>query len=461
VRSKSDERSRRARYAGRAQAWLLGVAVAFATLFLGARAEAQVSVLNPTINRAVPDGGATQLPARTSNGATQYYLSYQDCIDNVTLTFTLSVPTSSQSSFQVWATTSADCTQETNRELNVSEGTTSTCVSLANSYPPNGTFSITAQELITKVFGTEIVNCVDTTGEFFSTSGNTGPQPVNIYFLTNVTTDPVPSGDFYEWTDAPGTPATQVDLLGPIAPSPVSVGALEQGLALNIPLSTDSDLLGYFVFCYPGVSTDGGVFGMGGFGGAATLPMTTSTTSTTTTGTGGTAAGTDAGADAGTTSGAGGSGGTGGTSGSGGASTVCADPNKGIPFLSGNHPNPNDPRVQPYICGTMISPTSTTPTISGLVDGQEYVIAIAGYDEVNNMGPLSVFQCATPEPTSTFFNEYCADGGKGCGGCGSCAVGADNDLTWTVLACSTVAAVAFGLRRARGRRGARNNSVNG
>jgi hypothetical protein len=87
-----------------------------------------------------------------------------------------------------------------------------------------------------------------------------------------------------------------------------------------------------------------------------------------------------------------------------------------------------------------------------LSNGTEYVVAIVGYDEVDNFGPLSTLQCATPEPTDTFFSQYCGDNGAACPGCGSCAVGGDSDVTWVMRASSMVGAVLLGLRRARSRR---------
>jgi len=112
------------------------------------------------------------------------------------------------------------------------------------------------------------------------------------------------------------------------------------------------------------------------------------------------------------------------------------------------HPSVNSPAL----CGANISASATAPTITGLTNGQPYVIAIAAYDEVDNIGPLSVLQCSTPAPTIGFFNQYCADGGQGCGGCGSCAVGADNGLLYPGLAAGALAAVGLLVRREERRR---------
>ena len=106
----------------------------------------------------------------------------------------------------------------------------------------------------------------------------------------------------------------------------------------------------------------------------------------------------------------------------------------------------------PFVCGARISASSTTPVIMGLSNKQQYTIAVAAYDEVNNIGPLSVLQCATPVPTDTFFPQYCKDGGAGCAGCGSCAVGAPSDLTWPGLALAALAALGLIVRRDERRR---------
>jgi hypothetical protein len=91
-----------------------------------------------------------------------------------------------------------------------------------------------------------------------------------------------------------------------------------------------------------------------------------------------------------------------------------------------------------------------------LVDGQQYIVGIAAYDVVNNLGPMAPLQCGIPVPVNSYFPTYCAEGGPGCGGCGSCNVGSSTDPVWSALGVAALAG-AIGLvrrdrRRHRGQR---------
>jgi hypothetical protein len=55
--------------------------------------------------------------------------------------------------------------------------------------------------------------------------------------------------------------------------------------------------------------------------------------------------------------------------------------------------------------------TQTSATIKGLKDGYVYTVAIAAIDNLNDNGPLSTPQCATPSPIDDFFSQYRAEGG--------------------------------------------------
>lgn len=155
-------------------------------------------------------------------------------------------------------------------------------------------------------------------------------------------------------------------------------------------------------------------------------------------GTGGTGgAASDAGSEAGTPSSSGGTGDAG-----------CGDM---IPGLT-KGAIPPLPSKTPYFCGQS-GPTSTTIDISNAVNGTPYVVAVAAFDNLGNVGPLSGSLCGTPYPTDTFFGEYCKDGGGACqGGCGQCTAGPSTTLAWPALATSMLALAGLGARRARGRR---------
>ena len=463
---KSDGRSWPARYGGKAGAWLLGVALAFAALFLGARAEAQtVTVTTATVNRATPDGGTTV----QRSPDTQYYISYADCVANVAITFDVGVSgdPSGGAGFQVWGTAGGiDCSSQVYRTG--SPTTQAGCVLLESGLPSSSQVPIYAQDLVKKVLGLSGCDALPgtagvttfTDGGSSVSTGVNDPMPIDLYFLLDDTgMDPVPTGAFVKWTGGPNY--VEVDLWGPTPPA-ITLESANQFVIVSLPISTDTNTLGYYLLCAPitadsgvlvdsGVPADGGG-GAGGQGGASG-----------TGGAGGAGGGTTTSTSSSTSSSSGAGGGNGGSGGGGGgdagddaASTCASNIAFPVPYLDppmDQHPDITNASVVPYICGNSpISPSSTSPVVTMLANGTEYVIGIVGYDEVNNFGPLSTPQCATPEPTSTFYGQYCADGGAACPGCGNCAVSADGDLAWTALASAAVMAVGLGLRRARSRK---------
>jgi hypothetical protein len=70
-------------------------------------------------------------------------------------------------------------------------------------------------------------------------------------------------------------------------------------------------------------------------------------------------------------------------------------------------------------------------TITGLVDGVPYAIAIAALDRVGNVGALSTSRCAPPEATADFWDRYRAAGGSAGG---SCAIGTSGAAAPALLA---------------------------
>jgi hypothetical protein len=116
-----------------------------------------------------------------------------------------------------------------------------------------------------------------------------------------------------------------------------------------------------------------------------------------------------------------------------------------------------------YICGSpsgLGTSYNITTDYNGnpLMDNQTYIVGIAAFDQVYNLGPLSQLQCIAPQPTNSFFPTYCMDGGAGCvGGCGSCNVGSRTDPIWPALGVAALAAVGLAVRhdRRRRRRGVR------
>jgi MYXO-CTERM domain-containing protein len=435
----------------------LSAALAAASLLVAAEASAGgVSVTQPTITRPEKDGGT----ALTRQSAYSYYISYDDCIrkgtDAVKLEFPLSVTAALQQGFQIWASTTTDCRDS---QIRVQSG--NDCVSLATSYPTNGVFDITARELVEKVLG--VKDCVDT-------SGSTAPQPISIYFIGNATSSGTATdANSYTWTN------TQVDLLGPEPPSGLTLGVADSELIMSLSaVNTDSNTLGYVLYCYP---TDGSA-GTGG-GSVSTSSSSSSSSGDAGTGDAGTSdAGTGGGTGTGGAGGAGGAGGTGGAKSDAGTSSSSSSSSSGdagtgggggtgggnaaganacAPWETIPGVDPARPTLDsPYVCNSAVSASAKDISAPNLTNGVRYRIAIAAYDEVGNIGPLSELQCGTPEPTDTFFKTYCADGGTAChDGCGTCAAGGDRDLAWPGLAAMALAAVGFATRRRTTRRNVR------
>jgi hypothetical protein len=60
-------------------------------------------------------------------------------------------------------------------------------------------------------------------------------------------------------------------------------------------------------------------------------------------------------------------------------------------------------------------------SITGLTNDQPYTVVVYGIDASNNPGPASGSQTGTPIPTSDFWQQYRAAGGRERGGCSSAA----------------------------------------
>ena len=91
-----------------------------------------------------------------------------------------------------------------------------------------------------------------------------------------------------------------------------------------------------------------------------------------------------------------------------------------------------------------------------LVNGHQYAIAVAAYDDDGNVGALSNLGCQTPAPVTDFFDKYSEDGGLAGGGfCSLEAPGAP--IAGPVFGlCLGTALVAYGRRRSRRNRSGRS-----
>ena len=156
-------------------------------------------------------------------------------------------------------------------------------------------------------------------------------------------------------------------------------------------------------------------------------------------------------ASAGQASGGTGIGGAGGAGGASGTDANLCPPGTTFP---GGPPDINSP----YVSGSQIPATSSQVNVQSLgvvgalLDMHEYIVAVATYDEVFNIGALSPLMCIRPLPPNTYFKEYCADGGPGCGGCGNCNVGTGGGSLLPMFGAVALGGVVIAVRRDRRRK---------
>ena len=394
----------------------LALLLALASLFWTATAGAQVSLGPVVVGRPTPSDLA---PHRTT--AAQPSISYLDCITSVRdfqrgygVQFQVNVAGASTQSLQVWAAEGVDCTLGTNR-TNASTG----CFEIPAA--AGSGIKLYARDLIRALPTVTPSTCAD------SATVTTGHQLTLYFLLLPSTADPVPMGQYATWT-------TVVDLLGPVVPMGLDLAAGDEFLVVNLPSTSDPDRQGYYVYCSPPIDDAGG-----GYLGDAAAVTNGSSPAASTSSSGTTAGGTD---DAGA---GGGSGREGWTTSTGvGGSTASAACGDAIPGLTpGVSPPPDAP-----VCATLNSGATSAP-IWGAENGARYVVALAAYDAVNNIGPLTTSLCQTPEPTDTFFGVYCRDHGGACPGSAQCNLGRSPALTWPTLATAVLAVLALAVRRAR------------
>jgi hypothetical protein len=404
--------------------------IALAALVWSGTAQATVSlgpvvIGRPTVSDLPPSRTAMAIP----------FISRDDCLQNkYNAQIPVNVSGSPATTFQIWATSNgSDCSSAMLRDQHQ-------CVQVGGanaSWPINTTVTLTARDIAATISTVTVSNCTD------ASTVTTG-ENLTLYFMALDGMDPEPMTAWATWQ-------TTVDLLGPIVPQGVDMTAGDELLIVNIPATMDPDRQGFYVYCYPSIADAGGPY-TGDAGVILTTTTSSSSSSSGATSSGSSSGGTggaagDAGlGGAGGGLGIGGFGGAGGTNGTGGAggsvSVGMASCSDRIPGLTPGQSPPADAPV----CATLNLDATSAP-ISGAANGTRYVVALAAYDAVNNIGPLSTSLCQTPEPTDTFFSDYCRAGGAACPGCGQCTLGPSSALTWPALATAALAALGFGVRR--------------
>jgi hypothetical protein len=302
-------------------------------------------------------------------------LNRADCLADVKATVTVAVrnvPASGGNTLEIWSGTG--CDQQVNR---APTSTSRTCSKVRKEglSPVDQTITIAFRDLI-KAYGDDN----EATEAVCDLNVASGLITRTLYYIiidssfnSKITTTP-------SW-------AFKYDIKGPPPPTGITASPGDETIITSFTAPpNEPNLLNYRFYCSPKSSTP------------VTVGGTTST------------AGTDAG---GTDAAVGGAesedDGTGGTSGSG----VVTDPNcQSATLIPGEDvpPGMSD-------CGRVgavgAKGGETNPE---LINGEEFVIAVAAEDTVFNVGKLSNLACATPKDVRGFFESYRDAGGEAGGG---------------------------------------------
>jgi hypothetical protein len=390
----------------------LGWLCLLVVLLVPSLARAQTITLDPANPRRQVDLNAHK--------AQPYWISSADCLNDDTFTFNVTIQGTVTGSLEVWASiTGANCAESGNR--------TSTATNPVPCYPvyysvPQGPGSLSVPIRVRDMVDTERVAAASSIGhgdatncEPTDTSG--AAITVDLYFLL------IQSGTgANNFTGAAPTYQTKYDLAGPPPPTGVTAGVGENSLFVHWTASANPDLIGYTIYCAPASAAPAGTAGAGGDQGAGGAAGGTESAGGTDTG----------GTDTGGTSTAG----TAGTAGHHNIDQNCYSPD----LFAGELPGPSA-----FPCGTGNGSTQSEGQAKGLQNDQRYVVGVVGFDQVNNIGPLSNVACATPQLVDDFFDRYRAAGGKAGGG--FCTI-QRYASPWAALLL-VGASVAYALRRRR------------
>jgi hypothetical protein len=369
-------------------------------------------------------------------------LSRADCLADVKATVTAAVRNVPASGvmFEIWSGTG--CDQQVNRASTSTSRTCSNVKDLNN--PVDQTIEIAFRDLI-KPYGddkpaTEAVCEQDLASGLITRT--LYYIIIDNAFASRISTTP-------SWS-------FKYDIEGPPPPTSVTASPGDKTLVTSFAApANEPNLLRYRFFCSPksnrpiaaaqeipagGTDTGGTDTGGTDTGGTDTGGTsgtdTGGTSGTDTGGTSGTDSGVDTGGADGTTTG--GTAGTAGTSGTG----FQPDANCQSATLVPGEDVPDDAVDCGNVTATGAKGGETEPVLE---NGEEFVVAIAAEDTVNNLGKLSNLACGTPKDVRGFFENYRDAGGEGGGGYCSFAP-AKRSGTALVLA---FAAGALVLRRRR------------
>ncbi len=415
----------------------MALLAAIGVIFSSTSASAQTSgpsaalTTGAVVLHYAPDGVT---PSSHPNGSQPSWLSNADCQQNIIVRVPITItglPTSD--TMQVWAgANGVDCTQATNLS-----GTTQACWQVVSGgiAPQTAiTVDIKAQDIIAPLelpIGQKPAQYTPGTVAACSSVTQSGPIPITLYFLF--------ANGALGSSGADGTAATyalSVALIGPAAPTGITVNDGDTFLKVDWTPTTDSNTQGFYLFCDPppgkepavqdgasgatvtdsslvevcnDTTEDGGFDDAGNYLGDITVDggchyENQSSTSTS----GGVCVSTEIVSGGGTVT----------TTGDDETDTTDTTDDSGTTTVVTNvTPPPAD--ILNYLCGsgaTLGSPTSSEATLSGLKNDVSYVVGVAAYDVVGNVGPMGSPMCGSPAKGLDFFDVYNQDGGGAGGG---------------------------------------------
>jgi hypothetical protein len=383
----------------------------------------------------LPDGTT---PSSHPNGSQPSWISNSDCQQNIIVRVPITMtnlPTSDV--LQVWAgANGVDCTQSTSLT-----GPAQSCwpvISGGIAPVTATTIDIKAQDIVAGIapaIGAKPQAPSGTTASC-STITQSGPIPITLFFIFI-------NGSSSNGADTNSTDATyglSVAMIGPAPPTNITVADGDTFLKVDWTPTTDSNTQGFQLFCDPppgkepeitdgqsgatvtdsstvevcnGSEVDGGFDDEGGalppvFVDAGCHFENVSSTSTV----GGVCVSNEIVPGGGTASTD--------TTDDSGVVDDTTDDDGGVVLTNVTPPPAN---IGQYSCGpgaNLGTQTSSEAILSGLKNGVTYVVGVAAYDVVGNIGPMGVGSganmCGEPAKGLDFFDVYKQDGGGAGGG---------------------------------------------
>jgi hypothetical protein len=452
-------------------------------------------------------GTSTRANALTPNG-----VSYTDCTSNMQLRFQVEacgfLSTGSATNIEVWASTSTDCTATTDRGISVSPICWRVTPDIADVVQAVGveTIPINVRDIV--AYQAANPPPVPYTPAGALTCNTAQPSytqvPINLNFIPIVASTGAAAGPAYQYQII-------TDLVGPPPPSGVMLNAGDTLVVASWTPNVDSDTTGYDVVIDP-AQGQGTPTASGGATQVLVCPDSGTTTTTTaspdasqpddaslsdatsddaqsadsssadaTVGAPATPASADAGCHLLTVANT-------STASNGGScndllltstatSTTVVDSGEAedaavettpiydeagdlidssvvAPLVGGgiwvppaNHIVNPDPTIGTTVAGA----TTSTYTVTGLVNGVMYTAVVAAVDALGNVGLPSTQACKQPKPVNDFWKIYRGDGGGAGGGfCALEAVGAPAGSTVALMGAGALALA--GVRRRRSKR---------